>query len=60
VQELKNPSRVRRKDKLRRTSAFTHKVITARSAEVTEPFDSSEYPKLRRVSIFIRAAKLKV
>jgi hypothetical protein len=39
AQELKNPLRVQKKDKLRRVSAFRHRVITARSAEALEPSD---------------------
>jgi hypothetical protein len=38
AQELKNPLRVRKKDKLRRASAFRHRVVAARSAEVEELF----------------------
>jgi hypothetical protein len=58
VQELKNPLRVWKKDKLRRASAFRHRVVTARSAEASEPSTGSEYSKLRRISIFIHAVKL--
>jgi hypothetical protein len=33
TQELKNPLRVRKKDKLRRVSAFRHRVVAARSSQ---------------------------
>jgi hypothetical protein len=39
AQELKNPLRVQKKDKLKRVTYFRHKVITARSAEALEPSD---------------------
>jgi hypothetical protein len=59
VQELKNPLRVQKKDKLRRASDFRNKVVTARSAEASEPSDGFRVLKSQEELAFSgRAAKL--
>jgi hypothetical protein len=47
--------------KLRRDSAFRHRVVAARSAEVEELFGGVQSSqKLRRNNVFIRRRELKV
>jgi hypothetical protein len=52
AQELKNPLRVWKKDKLRRVSYFRHRVITARSAEALEPSDGFRVLKAQEDQCF--------
>jgi hypothetical protein len=45
------------KEKLRRASAFTHKVGLQRVQRLKNSLESSKFPKLRRDNVFTRAVE---